>query len=231
MSVYAIIVAGGNSVRYGGDVPKQFHDICGRPMLTWTIEKFQMAESIDKIIIVVPNDYLVYVSEKVIDPYGFDKVTKIVAGGITRQESVYNGLKALPISTGFAAIHDGARPMIRTDDINRVVEVAKKEKGAILAVPVADTVKRVVDSFIITTVNREQLFCAQTPQVFQYDLIMEAHKEQSLKAGNYFTDDAQLIESRGFKVKIVVPSGLNLKITTPQDLKLAEALIEKGING
>ena len=231
MSVYAIIVAGGNSVRYGGDIPKQFQDICGRPMLTWTIEKFQMAETIDKIIIVVPEDSLVFVSEKIIDPYGFDKVTKIISGGTTRQESVCKGLEALLISTGFAVIHDGARPLIKTEDINRVVEVAKKEKGAILAVPVADTIKRVVDSFIITTINREQLFCAQTPQVFQYDLIMEAHKEQSLKASVSFTDDAQLIESRGFKVKVVVPSGFNLKITTPQDMKLAEALIEKGING
>ncbi len=231
MSVYAIIVAGGNSVRYGGEIPKQFQDICGRPMLTWTIEKFQMAETIDKIIIVVPEDSLVFVSEKIIDPYGFDKVTKIISGGTTRQESVCKGLEALPISTGFAVIHDGARPLIKTEDINRVVEVAKKEKGAILAVPVADTIKRVVDSFIITTINREQLYCAQTPQVFQYDLIMEAHKEQSLKASVSFTDDAQLIESRGFKVKVVVPSGFNLKITTPQDMKLAEALIEKGING
>ena len=231
MSVYAIIVAGGNSVRYGGEIPKQFQDICGRPLLTWTIEKFQMAETIDKIIIVVPEDSLVFVSEKIIDPYGFDKVTKIISGGTTRQESVCKGLEALPISTGFVVIHDGARPLIKTEDINRVVEVAKKEKGAILAVPVADTIKRVVYSFIITTINREQLYCAQTPQVFQYDLIMEAHQEQSFKAGIFFTDDAQLIESRGFKVKIVVPSGFNLKITTPQDMKLAEALIEKGING
>lgn len=230
MNVNAIIVAAGNSTRYGGDVPKQFQDICGRPMLSWTIEKFQKAESIDKIIIVAPEDSLVFVSEKIIDFYGFDKVTKVIAGGTTRQESVYKGLQALPVSTGFAAIHDGARPLIKTEDIDRVVAVAIKEKGAILAVPVADTLKRVVDSFIITTVKREQLFCAQTPQVFQYDLIMEAHKEQSLKAGNAFTDDAQLIESRGFKVKIVLPTGLNLKITTRADLKFAEVLIEKGLN-
>ncbi len=231
MSVYAVIVAGGNSIRYGGDVPKQFMEICGRPMLAWTIEQFQKADSIDNIIVVTPEDSMLYVTEKIIDPFNFDKVTKIVAGGKVRQESVYNGLKALPISTSFVAIHDGARPLINIEDINRVVEVAKMEKGAILATPVADTIKRVVDSYIITTVNREQLYCAQTPQVFQYDLIMEAHKELSIEKDLTLTDDAQLIESRGYKVKIVEPSGINFKITTRQDMKVAEAIIEKGING
>jgi 2-C-methyl-D-erythritol 4-phosphate cytidylyltransferase len=230
MSVYAVIVAGGNSVRFGGDLPKQFREICGRPMLTWTVEKFQKADSIDNIIIVAPEDSLVYASEKIVDPYDFDKVTKIVAGGKTRQESVYNGLQALPISTEFVAIHDGARPLVKTEDINRVIEVAERDKSAILAVPVADTLKRVVDSYIITTVKREQLFCAQTPQVFQYDLIIEAHNELAKNADNSLTDDAQLIECRGFKVKIVEPTGLNLKITTQQDMEIAEAILGKGAN-
>jgi len=230
MSVYAVIVAGGNSVRFGGDLPKQFKEICGRPMLTWTVEKFQMADSIDNIIIVAPEDSLVYVSENIIDPYDFDKVTKIVAGGKTRQESVYNGLQALPISTEFVAIHDGARPLVKTEDINRVIDVAERDNSAILAIPVADTLKRVVDSYIITTINREQLFCAQTPQVFQYDLIIEAHKDLAKNADNSLTDDAQLIESRGFKVKIVEPTGLNLKITNQQDMEIAEAILGKGIN-
>ena len=231
MSVYTIIVAGGNSVRYGGDVPKQFQEICGRPMLAWTIEKFQKADSIDNIIVVAPEDYLIYVSENIVDTFGFEKITKIVAGGKTRQESVFNGLKALPISTKFVAIHDGARPLVKADDINRVVEIAEKENAAILATPVADTVKKVIDGFIITTVNREQLFCAQTPQVFQYDLIMEAHKELAMKEELKLTDDAQLIESRGFKVKIVESTGINLKITTRQDMQVAEAILRKGLNG
>jgi len=230
MSVYAVIVAGGNSVRFGGDLPKQFKEICGRPMLAWTVEKFQKADSIDNIIIVAPEDSLVYVSENIIDPYDFDKVTKIVAGGKTRQESVYNGLQALPISTEFVAIHDGARPLVKTEDINRVIDVAERDNSAILAIPVADTLKRVVDSYIITTINREQLFCAQTPQVFQYDLIIEAHKDLAKNADNSLTDDAQLIESRGFKVKIVEPTGLNLKITNQQDMEIAEAILGKGIN-
>jgi len=230
MSVYAVIVAGGNSVRFGGDLPKQFKEICGRPMLAWTVEKFQKADSIDNIIIVAPEDSLVYVSENIIDPYDFDKVTKIVAGGKTRQESVYNGLQALPISTEFVAIHDGARPLVKTEDINRVIDVAERDNSAILAIPVADTLKRVVDTYIITTVNREQLFCAQTPQVFQYDLIIEAHKDLAKNADNSLTDDAQLIESRGFKVKIVEPTGLNLKITNQQDMEIAEAILGKGIN-
>lgn len=230
MSVYAIIVAGGNSVRYGGDVPKQFQEICGRPMLTWTIDKFEKASSIDNIILVAPEDYLVYVSENVVDPFGFDKVTKIVTGGKNRQESVYNGLKALPVSTKFVVIHDGARPLVKTEDIDRVVEIAKEENSAILATHVADTVKKVIDSNIITTVNREQLYNAQTPQVFQFDLIMEAHNELSKNNELILTDDAQLIENRGITVKIVESTGINLKITTRQDMQVAEAIIEKGIN-
>ena len=230
MSVYAIIVAGGNSRHTGEMFLNSFWKSADGPCSLGQL-KNSKKQPLDNIIVVTPEDSMLYVTDKIIDSFDFDKVIKIVAGGKVRQESVFNGLKSLPISTSFVAIHDGARPLVNTEDIDRVVKVAKKEQGAILASPVADTVKRVVDNYIITTVNREQLYCAQTPQVFQYDLIMEAHSELAKTKDLSLTDDAQLIEGRGFKVKIVVPVGINFKITTRQDMKVAEAILEKGING
>ncbi|MEW6412351.1 MAG: 2-C-methyl-D-erythritol 4-phosphate cytidylyltransferase [Candidatus Zixiibacteriota bacterium] len=231
MKTAALIVAGGKSERFGGEVPKQFRTLCGRPMLSWCVDSFEKAGSIDNIIVVVAEEYLLYTSEKIIDPYGFHKVTKIVPGGVSRRESVYNGLKALPLSTDFVAIHDGARPLVLAEDINRVVKVAAQERAAILATKAADTVKRVRDSYIISTLERDSLFMAQTPQVFQYDLIVQAHRECHEKGGDEsITDDASLVEKRGFKVKAVEPSAPNFKVTTSDDLVLAEAVLKGRVN-
>lgn len=215
-------------MRFGGEVPKQFRTICGKPMLTWSIESFEKARSVNQILVVVPEEYMIYTSEKVIDPYNFEKVTKVVAGGETRRESVLNGLNAMPSSTGFVAIHDGARPLISTKDIEAVIKAGKKERAAIIAARATDTVKRVRDSFIISTLDRDSLYMAQTPQVFQFDLIMQTHREfaEEKEPGN-ITDDASMVEKRGFKVKTVEPSSLNLKVTTSDDMVLAEAILRE----
>ncbi len=225
MKTHAIIVAAGQSQRLAGAVPKQFRDICGRPMLSWTISRFESAASIERIVVVVAEEHLLYVSQRIIDPYGFSKVQKIVIGGATRRESVFKGLKALPLSTQFVAIHDGARPLVTPVDINRVVDVAFKDKAAMLATPASDTVKRVRDGFILGTLDRDSLYLAQTPQVFQYDLIMAAHTETDGSIA--VTDDAALVESRGFKVRVVEPRTPNIKVTTPDDLLIAEALLRR----
>ncbi len=228
MSVWAVIVAAGSSTRLGGSVPKQFRDIAGRPLLSWTIQRFEDAERIDNIVVVVAEEHLLYTNEHVINPYGFNKVTKIVPGGAERDESVLNGLNALPISCRFVAIHDGARPLVRPEDVDTVVDVAMKERAAILACPITDTVKRVHERFIFATLDRRVLYAAQTPQVFQYDLIMEAHHkvhEQAEKIG--MTDDAQLIEALGFKVKVVEPGGYNMKVTTRDDFALVSMLLQR----
>lgn len=225
MKTYALIVAAGKAVRFGGAVPKQFREVCGRPLLNWTISRFEQAKSIDAIVVVVADEHLLFTSQKVIDPYGFTKVQKIVVGGETRQESVLKGLRALPISTRLVAIHDGARPLTRPADIDRVIETARTERAAMLAIPVTDTVKRVRDGFILGTLERDLLYLAQTPQVFDYDLILEAH--QSANTGLAVSDDAALIESRGFKVRVVEPSAPNLKVTTSDDLMIVEALLKK----
>jgi 2-C-methyl-D-erythritol 4-phosphate cytidylyltransferase len=231
MKVYALIVAAGSSERFNGAVPKQFKEVCGRPLLSWTISRFEAAEKIDRIVVVVAEEYLLYTSERVIDPFDFPKVTKIVVGGQTRRESVLKGLEALPISTEYVAIHDGARPLVSPADIDRAVEVAISERATMLAARATDTVKRAREGYVLSTLERDSLYLAQTPQVFQYDLIMAAHKEaaDSDKA-NRFTDDAAMVEARGFKVKIVEPTGPNIKVTTRDDLILVEALLTKELD-
>lgn len=229
MTTCALIVAGGSASRFGGEIPKQYVEVCGRPLLSWTVSRFEQAKSIDRIVIVAAEAYLLYVGDRVVDPFGYDKVTKIVIGGDSRQESVLKGLQALPLSTSFVAIHDGARPLVSPTDIDNVVEVAKKERAAILAAVSTDTIKHVADGFIIDTKDRRTLYRAQTPQVFQFDLILDAHRDfsEGKKGIDDATDDASLIERKGFKVRIVQPTAPNLKVTEKSDLILAKAILER----
>jgi len=225
MKVYAVIVAAGRAERFGGAVPKQFRDVCGRPLLSWTISRFEEASTIDKIVVVTAEENLLYTNNMVINPYGFKKVEKVVIGGEKRPQSVLNGLKSLPLSTELVAVHDGARPLVQPADIDRVVELAMKDKAAMLAAPATDTIKRVKDGFVISTVERQALYYAQTPQVFQYDLIMAAYEKYA--GDNEVTDDAMLVEKMGFKVRIVEPHSVNVKVTTPDDLQIVQAFLEK----
>jgi len=225
VKTYALIVAAGQSVRFGGAVPKQFRELCGHPLLAWTISRFEGAASIERIVVVVAEEHLLYVSQKIVDPMGFRKVEKIVIGGATRRESVLRGLKSLPISTQLVAIHDGARPLTTPADIDKVVAVAATERAAMLAIPATDTIKRVKDGLIIGTLDRNSLYQAQTPQVFQYDLIMEAHRTVDENAE--VSDDASLIEARGFKVRAVAPTSSNLKVTTQDDMLIAEMFLRR----
>lgn len=228
MKIYGLIVAAGSSDRFGGAVPKQFKEVCGRPLLSWTISRFEAARKVDGVVVVVAEEYLLYTSELVIDPFDFLKVTKIVVGGQTRRESVLKGLEALPISTDYVAIHDGVRPLVSPADIDRAVEVAIAERAAVVASKATDTVKRAQGGYVLSTLARDSLYLAQTPQVFQYDLIMAAHKEAARGGdASRFTDDAAMIEARGFKVKIVEPTRPNVKVTTRDDLILVEALLTK----
>jgi 2-C-methyl-D-erythritol 4-phosphate cytidylyltransferase len=231
MRVQAVIVAAGSAERFGGVVPKQFKEICGRPLLSWTISRFEAAGAIDQVVLVVPEEYALYAGQEVVDPYGFTKVNRIVAGGPVRRESVLNGLDALPVSTEYVAIHDGARPVVLPSDIDRVVQVAISDRAALLAVRATDTVKRAREGFVLNTLERGSLFLAQTPQVFQYDLIMAAYKDAANDADiAHFTDDASLVEARGFKVRVVEPTGPNLKVTTRDDLILVEALLKRELD-
>ncbi|MFQ5499269.1 MAG: 2-C-methyl-D-erythritol 4-phosphate cytidylyltransferase [Candidatus Zixiibacteriota bacterium] len=225
MSIIAVIVAGGNSQRFGGDLPKQFVDIAGRPMLAWAIERFEAARSIDRIVVVVPEEHLAHTGTEVIDRYGYSKVWKLVPGGETRQESVYCGLQALPESTEIVLIHDSARPLVSPQDIDAVADEAKRSRAAMLATPANDTVKRVENGVVVATLDRDRLYLAETPQGFEFRLILEAHRRASHE-GRQVTDDAQLIEGDGISVKVVESSSCNMKITSQADRQLAEALLQ-----
>lgn len=223
MSTTALIVAAGQSTRFGGEIPKQFVTVCGRPLLAWTISRFEEAESIDKIIVVVSSDYLLFTGDNVIDPFRFEKVYKIVSGGETRQESVLMGLQAMPPNTELVAIHDGARPLVLPEDIDRTVDAARITGAAMLAVPITDTVKRVEDNVVVATLDRRKLYLAQTPQVFEFQTIVSAHQEHQSSV----TDDASLVEARGIGVHIIAPTSTNLKVTTPEDLLMVEVMLEQ----
>ncbi len=223
MSTAALIVAAGQSTRFGGEIPKQFVTVCGRPLLSWTISRFEEAANIDRIVVVVSADYLMFTGDNVVDPFHFEKVYKIVSGGETRQESVLLGLQALPGNTELVAIHDGARPLVLPTDIDCVVDSAREHEAAMLAVPVTDTVKRVEDAVVVATLDRRKLYLAQTPQVFRYETILSAHQEHQTSV----TDDASLVEMRGIGVHVVTPASPNMKVTTPDDLLMVEVLLEQ----
>lgn len=226
MTTIALIVAGGSGERFGGDIPKQYQLLAGRPVMSWTIARFESAETIDQIVLVVGENYLLHVNNTVVDPYGFMKVIKIVPGGESRTESVAKGLAALPSSTSFVAIHDAVRPLIKPKDIDAVVREAQQHRAAILGRPVTETVKRAREGMILATVDRTNLFIAETPQAFQYDLISEAHRKGAA-SGTKMTDDAALVEALGFMVRLVPSTGPNPKLTTGADADFIKIMLER----
>ena len=172
-----------------------------------------------------PKEHLALVGREVVDPFEFRKVNRVVEGGNCRHESVCNGLEALPAAAEFAAIHDGARPLTASKDIDRVVEAAKRQEAAMLAVPAIDTLKRVRNGVVKSTVDREEVYLAQTPQVFRRLLIPDAHRRYN--GSQPATDDASLVEQIGVAVHVVEPTGCNMKVTTADDLLLIEALLRR----
>ena len=225
MKTVAIIVAGGLGKRIEGDLPKQFLKLGDKPILAHTIDRFQKCELIDEIILVVPEDHLGYCSQAIVEEYSFDKIRKIVCGGKERQDSVYQGLKACSNATSIVAIHDGVRPLITVEKITESIELCRDKRAVILAVPAKDTIKRVVDCSVVTTMDRTKLWLVQTPQVFEYRLIRDAYE----KAGqeNFIgTDDSALVERLGCEVAVLEGEYNNIKITTKEDLILAEKMLD-----
>jgi len=221
-----IIVAAGKGKRMNISVNKQFIDISGKPLIARTIEKFQNLKFINEIIVVVGEDEIDYCKKNIIERYNFTKVSKIIAGGSERQESVYNGIKNVNSSSEIIMIHDGARPFIPDDIVYNAIEETKKNDATVVAVPVKDTIKIVSEKgFIEKTLDRSVIWSMQTPQTFKKDLIVMAH-EKALKNNFLGTDDSVLAEQVGYQVKIVKGSFLNIKITTQEDLITAEAIIK-----
>ncbi len=231
MNNWAIIVAAGKSVRFGDSLPKQFHNVAGKPLLAWTIDSFEKAKLIDQIVVVVMQEFQLFVTKNVIDKFKIMKVSKVVTGGESRKVSVHNALKSLPATTQMVAIHDGVRPLVLPIDIDKVVDSAIRHRAAMLAVRAKETVKQVENETIIKTLERDKIWLAQTPQAFEFNLIMEAHEKYNSDDSNTVTDDSSLVEKMGIKVKVIEPSAPNPKVTTPEDLAYVETIFKKRANG
>jgi 2-C-methyl-D-erythritol 4-phosphate cytidylyltransferase len=224
--VSAIIVAAGKGVRINDTIRKQYLDLAGRPILAYSLMAFDACDKIESIFLVVPEEDLNYCQKSILSLLKLQKKVNLVPGGAQRQDSVYNGLQALDNKTDTVVIHDGVRPFIRSEQLTACIIGAKETGACILGVLASDTLKRVGKSGIIEkTLARDAVWLAQTPQAFQYDLIIKAH-EKARQDGYSGTDDALLVERLGVSVKMIKGSKSNIKITSREDLKLARAMLQ-----
>jgi len=225
--IAAIIPAAGIGKRMGRQTPKPYLVLAGKPILAHTLEIFEKVKEVDEVTLVVHPDELDYCQEQVLSRYTFKKVLRLVPGGKERQDSVYHALKALQNEDDLEIIlvHDGVRPFITTDQIRRVLEAARQYGGAVLGLPAQDTLKRVdPQGHIHQTLERKDIWQIQTPQAFQAPLLWRAFVE-AYSRNYYGTDEASLVEDLHQTVVVIPGSPWNLKITTPEDLQLAEAIL------
>ncbi len=224
----AIILAAGRGTRMQAGMNKQYLLLKGKPILAYTLEAFERNSLIDDIILVIHKDDKNICKENIIDKYRFRKVSQLIDGGKERQESVYNGLLNINICDGsdIVIIHDGARPLITQEVINRCINGAKDHGASSAGVPIKETIKIIKgDKFVNYTPNRESVWITQTPQAFKFNLIKQAHVfaiDKQIQG----TDDAMLVENIGKDIKMIEGDYENIKITTPDDLLMAEAILK-----
>ncbi|MBK8151228.1 MAG: 2-C-methyl-D-erythritol 4-phosphate cytidylyltransferase [Acidobacteria bacterium] len=218
----AIIVAAGSGNRFGGETPKQFIEVAGKPLLIHTLARFEECAAIDAVVLVLS-------AERVSDfagiakQFALTKLKAIVAGGATRAESVRNGLRAVGDNCNVVAVHDGARPLVTADEISATVRAAEEFGAACLTAAVTDTIKEVSDGGILRTVDRARLRRALTPQAFRLELLNRAYEHSDL--GDAATDECYLVEKLGVAIRIVDGNARNIKVTTPDDLKFVEQFL------
>ncbi len=222
-NVSAIIVCAGNSTRMGG-VNKILMPLGERLVIGVTMLAFEQVEEVSEIVIVAREADIPAIQTEA-QAAGITKLSACTTGGATRQESVINGIRQIGKSSNLVAIHDGARPLVKPEHIRRVIKDAAVFGGATLGVPVKDTIKTVDGGLIIDTPPRKSLYITQTPQIFKRDLYFEGI-DFALEHGLDFTDDCQLVEAIGGKVYMTTGDYTNIKITTPEDIRLAETLLE-----
>lgn len=216
-----VIVAAGSGKRSKLTENKVFFKINGIPVLIKTIKKFEQLSQVDEILVVCKKEEIKLCENLIFEEFKIKKVKKIVSGGKERQDSVFEGLKNISTNSEIVLIHDAARPFIKEEHIIESIKIADEKGACCLGVKVKDTIKEVVDNFVKTTLNREYLWQVQTPQTFQKDLILKAY--ENLKSKNIkFTDDSSLIEKMGKEVYMLEGDYFNIKITTPEDLLIAE---------
>lgn len=225
MKIIVLIPAAGTGRRMGAAVNKQYLCLGDRPVLAHTVALFDNAPQVDDIYIISPPDEIDYCHTAIVEQYGFTKVRAVVPGGAQRQDSVRNGLQAcVAQDDDIVVIHDGARPFFPIAQLPLLIEQAHTTGACLVGIPVQDTIKEVIATQVVSTPERGHLWQAQTPQAFRYGLIHAAH-ERALTQGFITTDDAALIEWSGAPVSMMTGSKYNLKITTPDDLPLARAIL------
>ena len=221
----AIIAAAGQGTRMGGKRAKQFLELAGTPIIIHTLKAFEACEAIQEIILVLPEADLGDFSA-LVQPFSFGKLRATVSGGVTRASSVLRGLQAVQLNDAdIVAVHDGSRPLVTVAEITETVRAAEKHGAAILAAPLVDTVKEVRHDFVVKTIPRDRLRRALTPQCFRYEILRKAY-EQADELDPTLTDESSLMERIGVRVTIVEGSSRNIKITRPEDLVIAEALMK-----
>lgn len=220
-----MVPAGGTGKRMGAGAPKQFLMLGGVPMMVHALRALERAPSVTEVVLVVPKEEQARALSEVVERHGLKKVLKVVPGGATRQESVHHGLHEVAGDVEIVVVHDAVRPFVTPDLIERSIEAARKHGGAIAAVPMKDTPKQAgPDGLIQRTLDRHELWLAQTPQTFRRALVVEAYRKAEIEHV-HGTDDAALMERLGHKVGLVEGSWENIKITTPEDMILAEAIL------
>lgn len=221
MKKSVIVVAGGKGLRMGGEIPKQFIPVKGKPVLMRTLETFYRYDQNIELILVLPVDQQEYWKHLCVE-YRFTLPHRIADGGETRFHSVRNGLELVDGSEGWVAVHDGVRPFVAQEVIARCFEKVQEKEAVIPVVPVVETVRHLLPEGGSETVSRDEYKLVQTPQVFSVRLLKQAYAQSYMSA---FTDDASVVEALGYAVELVEGNRENIKLTTPFDLTVAEALI------
>lgn len=220
----AVIAAAGSGTRFGGGKPKQFLEIAGKPLIIHTLLRFENCPAIDEIVLVLPAGEIENF-QKLSEKYNLKKLKKSIAGGKTRAESVFNGLRSVNKNSETVAVHDGARPLVSSEEISETIEKARETGAACLVAPVTDTIKEVSGGKIVGTIDREKLRRALTPQCFRLEILSEAFKNADLS--ETVTDECFLVERLGCAIAFVDGSAKNIKITTREDFIIAEIFLRQ----
>ena len=227
---FAIIVAAGKSKRMGKNINKVFFPLLNKPMIYYTIKNFQECNLVDEIIVVTQKNDIKKIND-VRQKFNFNQIKKIVIGGKERQDSVYNGLMSIKNAkdNDIVVVHNGSNPLVKKNEIADCINAAKKYGAAVAGFPLKDTIKKISNNFVEKTIDRSDIYQMQTPQAIKYKLFLDAFKNAKQKKLKV-TDDVSLAEALGKKVKIVPCSYQNIKITTPEDLRIAEGILMKRSN-
>ena len=229
MKVAAIIPVAGSGKRFAGTQPKQFTEISGRPVIAITLTTIISVGEIGRIMVVCAADAVEQITAITGTISGFSRKGSITRGGKERQDSVYNGLKQLDEDTEIVLVHDGVRPFVSPEILVNSIGVAQRDGACVAAVRAKDTIKRVRENRVLETLERDELWHVQTPQTARYAWLMAAHAA-ARRAGYYTTDEAALLEWQGYPVQVIDGDDINIKITTPEDMKLARLIYEESLN-